>query len=57
MSYLLYLCLSSYNGVQHILCRVFVLFFLVFCPLCYQFLLIVLFVINMVLLFNSGEPI
>ena len=29
MSYLCYLCLLAYNGVQHILCCVFVLFFFV----------------------------
>jgi hypothetical protein len=29
MSYLRYLCLFAYSGVQHILCCVFVLFFLV----------------------------
>ena len=29
MSYLRYLCLFAYGGVQHILCCVFVLFFLV----------------------------
>jgi len=29
MSYLRYLCLFSYNGAQHILCCVFVLFFYV----------------------------
>ena len=28
MSYLLYLCLFAHSGVQHILCCVFVLFFL-----------------------------
>jgi hypothetical protein len=30
MSYLRYLCLFAYSGVQHILCCVFVLFFFVF---------------------------
>ena len=31
MSYLRYLCLFAYSGVQHILVCVFVLFFLVLC--------------------------
>jgi hypothetical protein len=31
MSYLRYLCLFTYNGVQQILCFVFVLFFFVLC--------------------------
>jgi hypothetical protein len=31
MSYLRYLCLCTYSGVQHILLNVFVLFFLVLC--------------------------
>ena len=31
MSYLRYLCLFTHNGVQHILCCVFVLFFFVLC--------------------------
>jgi hypothetical protein len=43
MSYLCYLCLFSYNGVQHILCFVFALFFFVLCTLYCQFLWIVLF--------------
>jgi energy-coupling factor transporter transmembrane protein EcfT len=43
MSYLRYVCLFAYNGVQHILCCVFVLFFFVLCTLCCQFLWIVLF--------------
>ena len=30
MSYLLYLCLFAYSGVQHILCWVLVLFFFVY---------------------------
>ena len=34
MSYLPYLCLLDHNGVQNILCCVFVLFFFVFCTLC-----------------------
>ena len=38
LSYLRYLCLFAYSGVQHILCRVFVLFFSVLCTLCCQFL-------------------
>ena len=33
MSYLRYLCLFVYSGVQHILCCVFVLFFFVLCTL------------------------
>jgi hypothetical protein len=41
MSYLHYLCLLAYNGVQHMLCCVFVLFFFVLCNLCCQFLWIV----------------
>ena len=36
-----YLCLLAQSGVQHILCCVFVLFFLVLCTLCCQFLWIV----------------
>ena len=36
MSYLRYLCLLAYSGFQHILCCVFVLFFLVLCALCCQ---------------------
>jgi len=39
MSYLHYVCLFAYSGVQHILCFVFVLFVFVLCTLCYQFLL------------------
>ena len=39
MSYLRYLCLFMYSGVQHMLCCVFVLFFFVLCSLlCCQFL-------------------
>ena len=41
MSYLRYLCLLVHCGVQHILCCVFVLFFLVLCILYCQFLWIV----------------
>ena len=41
MSYLRYLCLLTYSGVQHILCYAFVLFFFVLCTLCCQFLWIV----------------
>jgi len=33
MSYLCYLCLFAYSGVQHILCCVFALFFCVLCTL------------------------
>ena len=38
MSYLCYLCLLAYTGVQHMLCCVFVLFFIVLCTLCCHFL-------------------
>ena len=38
MSYLRYLCLFAYSGVQHILCFVFALFFFDLCALCCQFL-------------------
>ena len=41
LSYLRYLCLFTHSGVQHILCCVFVLFFLVLCTLCFKFLWIV----------------
>jgi len=41
MSYLRYLCLFAYSGVQHILCCVFVLLFFIWCTLCCQFLWIV----------------
>jgi len=41
MSYLRYLCLLTYSGVQHILTCGFVLFFFVLCTLCCQFLWIV----------------
>jgi hypothetical protein len=41
MFYLHYLCLISHSGVQHILCCVFVLFSVVLCTLCYQFLWII----------------
>jgi len=37
MSYLHYLCLLMYGGVQHILCCVFVLLVFVLCTLDYQF--------------------
>ena len=40
-SYLRYLCLLAYSGVQHILCFVFVLFVFVLSTLCSQFLWIV----------------
>jgi hypothetical protein len=43
MSYLRYLSLFVYSGVQHILCSVFVFFFFVLCTLYCQFLWIVLF--------------
>jgi hypothetical protein len=36
MSYLRYLCLFAYCGVQHMLCYVFVLLFFVLCDMCYQ---------------------
>ena len=38
MSYLRYLCLFVYSGVQHMLCCVFALFFFVLCTLCCQLL-------------------
>ena len=41
MSCFRYLCLFTYSGVQHILCSVFVLFVVVLCTLCCQFLWIV----------------
>jgi len=41
MSYLRYLYLLAYSGVQHILCCVFILFFVVLCTRCFQFLWIV----------------
>ena len=41
MTYLLYLCLFAYSGVQHILCCVFVLFVFVLCTICCQYLWIV----------------
>jgi hypothetical protein len=37
----LYLCFLAYSGVQHLLCYVYVSFFLVLCTLCCQFLWIV----------------
>ena len=37
----LYLCFLAYSGVQHLLCYVYVSFFLVLCILCCQFLWIV----------------
>ena len=43
LSYLRYLCLFGHSGGQHILCCVFVLYFVVLCTLCCQFLWIVLF--------------
>jgi hypothetical protein len=41
MSYLRYLCLFPYSGVQHILCCVFALSFFVLCTIWCQFLWIV----------------
>ena len=41
MPYLRHLCLFVHNDVQHILCCVFVLFFLVLCTLWCQFLWVV----------------
>ena len=41
MSYLRYLWLFAYSGVQRILCCVFVLFIFVLCTICCQFLWIV----------------
>jgi hypothetical protein len=46
MSYLRYLCLFAYIGVQHILCCIFDLGFFILCTLCYQFLWIDLFFIS-----------
>jgi hypothetical protein len=43
MSYLRYLCLFAYSGVQHILCCVFILFFFILWTLSCQFLWIVQF--------------
>ena len=43
MSYLRYLCLFAYIGVQHILCCIFDLVFFILCTLYYQFLWIDLF--------------
>ena len=43
MSYLLYLCLFAYSGVQQLLCYDFVLFFFILYDLCCHFLWIVLF--------------
>jgi hypothetical protein len=40
-SYLQFLCLFAYSGVQYILCCVFALFVFVLCTLCRQFLWIV----------------
>ena len=45
MSYLRYLCLFAYNGVQVIVCCNLVLFVFVLCTLCSQFLWIVLFLL------------
>ena len=41
MSYLRYMCLFVHSGVQRMLCCVFVLFFVVFCAKCWQFVWIV----------------
>jgi len=41
MSYLPYLCLFVYSGIQHILCCVLVLIAFFLCTLCCQFLWIV----------------
>jgi hypothetical protein len=41
MSYLRYFCLFTHSGVKHILCCVYVLFFLVLCTIYYHFLWIV----------------
>ena len=43
MSYLRYLCLFAYSGVQHILCGVFALSFFILCPMCRWLLWIILF--------------
>jgi len=39
MSYLRYLCVFAYNGVQYILCFVFALFFFVLCVYIYIYML------------------
>ena len=41
MPHLHYFCLCTYSRVRHILCCVFVLFFVILCTLCSQFLWIV----------------
>jgi len=46
MSYLRYLCVLAYSGVQHILWCVFALFVVIMCTLCCQFLWIVNFVLS-----------
>jgi hypothetical protein len=43
VSYLRYLCLLAYIGVQHILCCGFALFVFILCTLCCQFLFTALF--------------
>ena len=53
MSYLRYLCLFTYSGVQHILCCVFVLFVFVLCALCCQLLWIVQLFSNVYLLITN----
>jgi len=52
MSYLRYLYLFAYSGVQHILCCVFVLFVFVWCTLYCQFLWIVHFWLPLSVFFN-----
>ena len=47
MSYLPYLCLFTYSGVQHILCCVLALPFFVLCTLCCQFLWIDFFLLSL----------
>ena len=46
MSFLHYLCLLAYNGVQQILCYDFVSFFFILHTLCSQFLWIVHFLLS-----------
>jgi hypothetical protein len=46
-SYLRYLCLFAYSGIQHILWCVFHLFVFFLCTLCCQFLWIVLFLLHL----------
>ena len=56
MSCLYCLCLFAHSGVQHILCCVFVLFFIALCTLCCQFLWIV-FVLFVIALWYSMLPV